>query len=162
MERLPAWLTAVLLLGNNSGQALLLAVGTICCWPKVMMLCGWEGITRIKVFYHCVCDHVTCAAVCLEIGIDSKYWTSLPFLLCSVLVWHNFATFYYFLFICFWSCHKLKLTMIFSHEFITRLLCWNVDNWCGVCFRSRDKTDFDVIRENHKFLWDDDDEETSW
>ncbi|KAL4231453.1 hypothetical protein ACF0H5_009030 [Mactra antiquata] len=29
--------------------------------------------------------------------------------------------------------------------------------------RSRDKTDMDVIRENHKFLWnDDDDEEESW
>lgn len=27
---------------------------------------------------------------------------------------------------------------------------------------SRDKTDFDVIRENHKFLWDDDDDATSW
>lgn len=27
---------------------------------------------------------------------------------------------------------------------------------------SRDKTDFDVIRENHQFLWDDDDEEMSW
>jgi len=31
-----------------------------------------------------------------------------------------------------------------------------------VHFRSRDKTDFDVIRENHKFLWDDDDNDTSW
>jgi len=28
--------------------------------------------------------------------------------------------------------------------------------------RSRDKTDFDCIRENHKFLWDDDDNDTSW
>lgn len=25
-------------------------------------------------------------------------------------------------------------------------------------FRSKDKTDFDVIRENHKFLWDENDE----
>jgi len=43
------------------------------------------------------------------------------------------------------------------------MCCWNVtDNWFCLYFRSRDKTDFDVIRENHKFLWNDDDEETSW
>ncbi|KAK9509100.1 hypothetical protein O3M35_006490 [Rhynocoris fuscipes] len=27
---------------------------------------------------------------------------------------------------------------------------------------SKDKTDFDVIRENHKFIWEDDDEPTTW
>lgn len=33
---------------------------------------------------------------------------------------------------------------------------------CSVYFRSRDRTDFDVIRENHKFLWNDDDDDETW
>ena len=33
---------------------------------------------------------------------------------------------------------------------------------CVLCQRSRDRTDIDVIRENHQFLWEDDDDEGSW
>lgn len=38
----------------------------------------------------------------------------------------------------------------------------NLGNKCLFIFRTRDKTDWDVIRENHQFLWEENDSIETW
>ena len=40
--------------------------------------------------------------------------------------------------------------------------CITIDGNELVIFRSKDKTDLDVIRENQKFIWEDDDKVDTW
>jgi len=69
------------------------------------------------------------------------------------------------------NCLNLIFFIFFG---INKLLQWQLVSWNGMptsaltymillLTRSRDKTDFDVIRENHKFLWDEEeDTEETW
>ncbi|XP_049872320.1 protein FRA10AC1 isoform X2 [Pectinophora gossypiella] len=50
------------------------------------------------------------------------------------------------------------------HKYLVNVYCLNAKGATGQLQRdsSRDRTDLDVIRENHKFLWEDDDVADTW
>lgn len=50
------------------------------------------------------------------------------------------------------------------HKYLVNVYCLNAKGSSTLLKRdtSRDRTDLDVIRENHKFLWEDDDVADTW
>lgn len=50
------------------------------------------------------------------------------------------------------------------HKYLVNVYCLNAKGSTGLLKRdtSKDRTDLDVIRENHKFLWEEDDVADSW
>lgn len=50
------------------------------------------------------------------------------------------------------------------HKYLVNVYCLNKKGSTAVLARdtSRDRTDLDVIRENHKFLWEEDDVADTW